>query len=426
VATAVVIGAGIAGVAAAAALQPTFDDILLIERDNLPEDAIGRRGVPQGAQLHNLLGRAQLHLEQLLPGFLEALEKEGRGEASVADETHVFEHGVVMPRRPLGLRIICADRAVIEHVAREIVLRRPNVSVLEGARVDALVVDDRRRLCGVRIRNERGDSDVIDARIVVDASGAASLAEDWVRALGRRPPPISKARSDQWYVSSVVHAAPRDAEGTRFWMAFPSPGCSRGGLISPTGGDRWYVSVNGRGKERPPRTFDEVIAFADNLPDPEFPRALAGVRPVTVPSTYRRVHAVWRRYDLLADPVPGFLPLGDAVATLNPLFGQGISVAAWQAGGLASLAREAGPTDLPTLTIEHHRRTAAAVKAAWELGRLVEGALIDQSVGAVDGARLARDLTRDPELHRTYVSIWHLLEPVAALSGRQGERQGKE
>jgi 2-polyprenyl-6-methoxyphenol hydroxylase-like FAD-dependent oxidoreductase len=365
----VVLGCGIAGIAAAAALRESFGEVLVVERDVLPEDAIARSGVPQGPQLHNLLSRAQIHLERLLPGFCDALREAGAGDACVSVDTHVFELGQRMPERNLGMRLMCAPRPVIETVARKLLLAAGGVSIHDGALVARLELDDSGAAAGVTIKRHR-HTERIAARIVVDATGSRSAAPRWLRSLGRGVPHTDTARVRQWYVSAVFER-PQDRRGSQeFWLVFPTPPKTRGGLVSPVGPDRGYVSLSGRADDEPPRSSEEMRAYAATLEAPWIADLLADASAVTEPHLFRRLNARWRRYDLLADPVAGFLPLGDSIATLNPLLGQGMSVAAWQASALADLVN-AGRSGAE-LTSAYLAEAAEACRAAWTLAGLVE------------------------------------------------------
>ena len=67
---AVVVGAGMAGLLAAAALADIFGEVTIIEKDTLPETPRVRKGVPQGAHVHTLLGYAVEAMDKLLPGLM--------------------------------------------------------------------------------------------------------------------------------------------------------------------------------------------------------------------------------------------------------------------------------------------------------------------------------------------------------------------
>jgi 2-polyprenyl-6-methoxyphenol hydroxylase-like FAD-dependent oxidoreductase len=399
-----------AGIAAAAALRGVYDEVVVLERDTLSPSPVPRRGVPQSEQLHNLLGCAQVHLECLLPGFCDALLAAGGRAARVAEQTHVYELGTRMPERDVGLRLMCAWRPVIETVARELLLTDDGgtgfVTILEGTSAVALQLSSSGAVNGVTAELA-GQVSVLPADLVVDASGASSKAPHWLSVVGADVPGTSVARPGQWYVTTQFEGG--DADDGSFWLTFPTPPASRGGLVSPADRARWCVSLSGRTADPPPSTVEEVRAFASTLEDPAIAMLLEGATAVSEPRLFRKITASWRRYDLLARPLPGFFPIGDAIASLNPLFGQGMSVAAWQASELADVVAEVD--DVAEATARYLARASAAVVAAWSLGELVDAAL-----GGTERRRAVSALVHDdPEFHAMYVRIWHLLEPAAVL-----------
>jgi flavin-dependent dehydrogenase len=62
---AVVVGAGLGGLSAARALSDYFDEVMTLDRDELPDDALPRAAVPQGKHPHGLLGGGLKALESL-------------------------------------------------------------------------------------------------------------------------------------------------------------------------------------------------------------------------------------------------------------------------------------------------------------------------------------------------------------------------
>jgi 2-polyprenyl-6-methoxyphenol hydroxylase-like FAD-dependent oxidoreductase len=410
---AVVVGCGIAGMAAAAALRPYFGEVVLLERDRLRPGPAPRRGVPQSEQLHNLLGCAQVHLERLLPGFLDALLAAGGRAALVAEKTHVYELGTRMPERDVGLRLMCAWRPVIEHVARTLLVGGGDgarVTIRQSTHAVGLRLSSSGTIEGVEVEDAGGRS-LVPAAVVVDASGGSSRAPRWLSAVGAEAPRTTSAHPDQWYLTTLFEGGGNDSA---FWLTFPTPPGTRGGLVSPVGQRRWCVSLSGRSGDLPPTTVDEVRAFARTLEDPAIATLLDGVVGVSEPQLFRKVVATWRRYEQLRFPVPGFLPIGDAIASLNPLFGQGMSVAAWQASELAATLGRlgAGGDGRVELTRQYLDAASAAVGAAWSLGDVVDGSVAATGLRRQAVARLVHE---DPAFHALYVRIWHLLEPATAL-----------
>lgn len=402
-----VLGGGIGGILAAAALHRAGHRPLVLEQDDLSAAAGPRRGTPQDGQLHNLLTRAQLHLEELLPGYRDALLDAGGVEAVVSRQTHVRELGIAMPERDLGLRLWSAPRTVLEQVARG--LLSPDCEISDRTRVTGIDVSDG-RVSTVRVERD-GRTDVLPADRVVDAMGTRSRAAEWTGSA----PPVETEPVRQWYCTAVVQRPPGWHGRADFWLIFPDHPATRGALLSPWGPDHWYVSLSGVTGDPVPRSPEDLVAFSQALPDPQVGNLLGQARVVVPPRVFGKPTAVWRHYERQAAPVTGLLPLGDAVGSLNPLFGQGISVAAWQAAGLAAAARTSASTE--DLTRRHLDQAAEACAAAWALMHVYMPPAGTDLPRLDDGEwqTLAGLVREDASAHRRYVGMWHLLEPTSVL-----------
>ncbi len=421
---AIILGGSIGGLAAAAALHEHCEEVVLIEKDDVdfltPQPTL-RRGVPQSGQLHNIVGRGQQSLEMLFPGILDSLQDAGAKTANVSEDTHVFELGHVMPERNLGLSLLSVKRPVLEYVVRQALEKlatHSNVQVLKNTQATGLIVSADHRVEGVAAKSPRSQSETILGGLIVDATGSSTRALDWLKACRHDIPQLEKRRFDQWYVSTVFKRPKTYEEQSDFWLTFATPPKSRGGLISPVDDDKWYVSVSGRANDPVPRTIEEVKAYAATLEDPTIFELIKPADAISSPHRFTRTWATWRRYDLMPQPLSGFLPIGDAFAALNPLFGQGTSIASWQAAELSALLKNQEGVD--TLTSTYLARAAQACNAAWDLGKVVDNAITrsdtsNDSLSENERKIFTSLLFKDPALHRLYVRVWHLLEPVESL-----------
>jgi hypothetical protein len=245
--------------------------------------------------------------------------------------------------------------------------------------------------------------------------GAMSPAAFWLARLDCRSPAVETQHTRQWYCSLVYERPARWRGKPDYWLVFPALPSSRGGLISPAGDEKWRVSLSGVAPDRAPRSAEEFTAFASRLEIPLIGDLLRDARPLGRPHLFGKPVATWRRYDRLPGPVAGFLPVGDAVASLNPLLGQGISVAAWQS---AHLARVLGSSSsLPEMTVTYLADAAGAASSAWTLMTLFDP---PPGGGAprLDRKRwseVAEAVAADADAHGRYVRMWHLLEPAGVL-----------
>lgn len=409
---ALVLGAGVGGLLGAAALRRHFSQVTLVERDTLPRQPIRRRGVPQGGQLHNLLGAAQRALDELLPGVVDELVAEGAVRGRVSTDTYVHELGLRMPTRDLGLFIVTAPRPLIEHVLRDRIMALGGVEIRERTSVEELILRGRcARSVAVRSGPVRS---LVEADLVVDALGASSPIARQLRGLGCASR-VEQRPVRQWYVSAQFRQQEALGTARQFLLVFPTPPATRGGLVSPVDGGDFYVSLNGGPNDSVPRTAREMRDYAATLEDLAIAELLTHAEPTTEPTAFHQASTTWYHHEELDEPLSGLLPLGDSMAVLNPLFGQGMSVAAQQAVALAGVLGEVSHPAARTRA--YLERAAEMIRRAWELGTLVEGGRGWRRSYTDAGAAqsLGEQLAADPCLHAKYVQIWHLLTPTSAL-----------
>lgn len=412
------VGAGIGGLAAAGALAPVADSIIVIDRDEFVVSR--RRGVPQSDHLHNLLSRAQRELERCLPGFLEILTDTGCGNASVADETHVYELGRRMPRHALGFRLMCARRPTIESAARTALDRHGNVHLRWSSEAVGLRQNLYGRVDGVQVRTSGGTA-IWPCDLVIDATGASGSSGTWVAQLGHKLVPVDASRQERWFVSTVLHRPATHQSDPSFWLTFGSPPSTRGGLLSPMSADHWWLSVSGSRHDPIPRTLAGVRNYAASLDDLLLYEQITHAVAQTTPRHFRRPTLLRRRFELMEDFPAGVLPVGDAIAVLDPLFGQGMSVAAWQATALLDAVLGWDGKDWSTLTNRYLARAAEICDAAMQVGVTVAATLAATAPSpdklSIPSATLGELIACSPSLHQIYVSIWHLLTPAFDLRG---------
>lgn len=136
-------------------------------------------------------------------------------------------------------------------------------------------------------------------------------------------------------------------------------------MIVPIEGGRWMVSLGGSRGGEPPKDPDGFVEYALALPHPVVGQLIVGAEPLTEVFTGRSTSNA-RRYLEKAPAWPdGLVVLGDALATFNPVYGQGMSVAALGARVLArNVHRRWGG---PGLARRIQRELAKPVERAWTL-----------------------------------------------------------
>lgn len=368
---AVVLGAGMAGLLAARVLSDRYRTVTLIERDQLPDSPIQRRGIPQGHHLHALLSRGSQVLEQLFPGLLDELVAAGAQVIDDGDHSRVYTrigpYGVNRRRKftdPSALVTYQATRPLLEYLLRQRVGALAGVRLLDGHDVVAPTAPTPERITGVLVVDRTtGVSTVLEADVVVDAMGRTARTPALLDDLGYGRPPELRAPVRGAYFSQFV-TLPDTELSEKLVLVRPGPGNRIGGLIAYEH-DTWVLTLGAEEGEVPPVGLDGMLALAEQSIPTHVLVALRPARPLSDVAVFRHSGARWRRYDQMSRLPNGLLVIGDALCTLNPTHGQGITVAAQQA--LALRDALAGPEhELPR---RFFRAAADVIGPTWAMNR---------------------------------------------------------
>ncbi|MDQ4032582.1 MAG: FAD-binding protein [Actinomycetota bacterium] len=352
----VVLGASMAGLFAAAAAAGRGNSVMVLERDVLPGDPKPRAGVPQGEQPHVFLFRGLLALEELLPGSRQELLGVGAVPFDTGELPWLAEQGWL----PVGQRafeVLSVTRPLFEHVIRRRVVELAGVQIRAGSKVTSLRCRDQQWEVGL------ADGSTVLTDLVVDASGRSSRLPVWLADAGVRAAPVSQVDSGVGYATRMYAAAPSqfDAVGV---VIQQTPATLVGGIALPVEGGRWLVSAVGCGEHRPPRDAAGFESFLQRLPDPALAELARHAEPISTVAVHRQTGNRRHYYEQVPDWPTGLLVVGDALCAFNPIYGQGITVAACE----ALLLRQALATRLgPGYTRRLLRKFAAVVSLPWAI-----------------------------------------------------------
>jgi 2-polyprenyl-6-methoxyphenol hydroxylase-like FAD-dependent oxidoreductase len=429
---AIVIGGSIAGLLTARVLTNHFAQVTVIERDLLPQTPDFRKGAPHARHAHGLLVRGQQIMESYFPGLADDLLAQGAIAANMGAELSLYIGGVPVKSFTSDLVITACSRPLLECTIGRRLRALPQVRFLEGCDVTGICTDpNRQRVAGVRVqsRQEKGTEEIIHADLIVDASGRNSRLPDWLAELGYPVPDESTVDAQAGYATRIYR---RPANYPGRWQALygipQAPGQSRGCIIAPLEGDRWHVTLTGLNGDHPPTDEEGFLAFARSVPVPELYRALSNAEPLTEPCGYRRGANRLRHYDKLPRYLEGLLAIGDAVYALNPVYGQGMTVAALAAVTLDETlgSQHRHPANDPTgLARRFQRRLAKVIAAPWQMATGQD--LRWPSVGAgykpdpitrlVQGYfdRVLSAMTNNPEIAAAFAKVQNMLASPATL-----------
>ncbi len=422
---AAVLGASMAGLTIAQALGERFDRVTVVERDDLADRAEPRRGVPQSRHVHVLQLRGKDALEALFPGLSEDLIRDGAVASDWGERGRITMSGHRFARQALGRNIVSASRPLLEQHVRRRVRSNPRVDLAHGCDVlRPVTTADRRRVTGaqVRGRDEGGRERTLSADLVIDCTGRGSQAPRWLEELGYASPPVDTVRVDLRYSSRHYRLPPRALGDDTAAIIGPTPAVPRGGVMFRIEGDRWLVTLIGVAGEAPPSHRDDDAAFqryAASLVDPDLREAIEVGEPLDEPVIYRFPGDARVRYERLRRLPDGLLVAGDAVCSFNPVYGQGMTVAALEAVALRDLL-SAGEVPSPRTWFG---QVADIVRAPWDMA---VGA--DLSLPQIDGrrtlatralnayvARLHAAAAHDPVVAERFVRVVNMLDDPARL-----------
>jgi 2-polyprenyl-6-methoxyphenol hydroxylase-like FAD-dependent oxidoreductase len=354
----IVVGGSMAGLLAARALSDQAESVVVLERERLT-DAIAPRGhVPQGRHLHLLLAAGLDRLRDWFPGIEDELVAQGAVRVD-GYGAWVHQGGAYRARGDWGRPVLCMTRPLLEQVIRTRVAALPGVGIEDGVLVERVAVADR-RVTGVVVGGEERAAD-----LVVDCSGRSSRIAHGLATAGLLDPPVTRVAIDIGYASFLMRRKPGDFEGD-FIACVDNPGSFRGGSALPVEGDRWQVTLAGVHGDAPPDDVEGVRAFAASLPSPAVGQLIDRCERLSEVATYRFPSSQRRHYEKVRQLLPGLVTLGDAASSFDPIYGQGMSSAALQAGALGEAARSVGVLS-PDLPRRFHRKAARVIEAPWRI-----------------------------------------------------------
>lgn len=420
---AVVIGASIGGLLAARALADFAENVLMVDRDVPPDDAVPRRGVPQGRHVHGLLAGGVDALRSFFPTILDDLAAEGARVVDTAQDVLWF-NGAWRLRYKCGVVGSLQTRPFLEMHLRRRVAKLANVHQTCGVSVTGIEMDVRRsRVTGVRIHEANGDR-TVPADLVVDCSGRGSQTPAWLETAGLEKPPTETITVNVGYSTQYFHISEKPDWQAVLILGRPPKGTRLGACFFVENGDL-QVTLGGEFRDYPPSDAAGFLEFAQSLENPEIFNTIRNATPVSSIATYRFPAHVWNHYEELRSLPPNLLVLGDALCSFNPIYGQGITVAAQEAQALHSCFAEARALSGVSRRLQrrYFQRASAIVKAAWAMAT---GA--DMTFPQAEGRRTwvqrmvlgyighALALT---SYDKTTVKVWnqvsHMQRPLSAL-----------
>jgi 2-polyprenyl-6-methoxyphenol hydroxylase-like FAD-dependent oxidoreductase len=425
---ALVIGGSMAGLLAARVLSEHFERVTIIERDPLIDDAEPRKGVPQGRHVHGLLASGATILGEYFPDLFATLAQDGAVPLRPSD-LHRYQLGGWVGTVPSPVKTLWQSRPFLEQHVRAVLKDRPNVQVLDACEVTRLRTHDE-RIIGVVLRRRSGEQpeEELATDLVVDASGRGSRAPQWLASLGYGQVEETSVKIDIGYASRIYRCPDQPPTGWKVLFVFGTPpNDKRAGVIFPIEGGYWMVTLAGWLRDYPPDDDAGFLDYACSLAQPDVYEAIKEAEPITPIAVYKYTANRWRHYERMSRLPEGFIIIGDAVCSFNPVYGQGMSVAALEAKTLDSCLREqqsyaenSHQTGFPQ---RFQKAIAKKIKASWMLTtaedlrypeteghRSLSTSLFNWYICRVIGLTESH-----PFVTAAFFQVQHLLKPLVSL-----------
>lgn len=423
---ATVIGASIAGLCAARVLSDFYDRVTVYERDDLPAEPANRTAVPQGRHVHLLMARGANELDAQFPGLLDDMV--AAGVPILENRPDCIHFGAA--GHVLGTASVLRDeftayvpsRPHLEWQIRKRVRAIANVAIVHAGVAEPEFDAAQERVTGVRLDT----GDVVAADLVVDTAGRGTRLPVWLQQWGFDRPPEAGVDVGISYASHQLRI-PEGLVAEKVVVAGAHRKQPLGlGMLCYEDGT-WGLTTFGVAKVEPPHDFAGMCALADDIVPPHLAEAIHQAEPIGDVAFHKYPTSRWRRYHKLERFPLGILPFGDAVASYNPTFGQGMTMTSLQAGHL----RRALASPEPQRAAVFNKAVAKSTYPVWTMNAIGDfimhratgrmpwwyrpvGRLFDQFLGAAE---------TDPVLAEWFLRRFSLLDslwmvPSTTLVGR--------
>lgn len=417
---AVVLGGSMAGLLAARALADFYERVIVVERDELPAGPAPRRGVPQGRHYHTVLTRGGQVLDSLFPGLVDEFVESGASTPNLLLNARFRLGGYQLATVDTESLAIQLTRPLLEGMVRARLAALTNVKIVDGCETVGLHFAGG-RVAGARVvYRASGRPEVLEADLVVDATGRSGRAVTWLAEQGYPAPAEDRIKVGIAYVTLMLRLDPDIRPAEEMILIGPVPGRPNAFVFAAQEDDRWILTVVGMAGEHPPTDEEGLLEFVRRSAPPDVFEAIRAAESLAEPRVHKFPASLWRRYERLGRFPEGLLVVGDAICSFNPIYGQGMTVAALEAEALQKCLA-AGDHGLAQ---RFFRAAAKIVDPAWKFN-----ARGDLALPEIEGtrplrtrltnryvARLQRIAEHDPAVANAFIRVIGLLEPPSALT----------
>ena len=420
---AIVLGGSLTGLLTAKVLSKYFTQVTIIEKDPIHRQPEARKGQPQTRHLHGLLPSGLKVMSKYFTGLADEITSYGAKVFDFAASMNWYCYGGFRKSFPIDIKSVFISRPLLEHIIRERVLALFNVRLVDNTIAKHLTTDDKQKITGV-VTEEKlsGRTQSFSADLIVDCTGRGSRTPQWLKELGYAEIKVSEVKVNVGYTTRMYKRDPGDPRGEN-WIAYSpqAPAETRFGAAFPIEGDRWMVTVGGWHGDHAPTENPGYLEFVKSLPNPHLYDIVTKNEPASEFVQYKFPFSIRRHYEKLRRFPEGFLVLGDAISSFNPIYAQGMSSASLQVEVLDKmLAENVAEKELAKVFF---KRSKKIIDTIWGLAtgedfrypltvgsRPIGIKLINRYV-----AKIHRATTKDQVVCGAFLKVIGLLKPPASL-----------
>lgn len=415
-----VLGGSMAGLLAARALADFYERVIVVERDELPAGPVHRKGVPQSRHYHTVLLRAGQVLDSLFPGLVDEFVEAGASMPNLLLEARFRLGGYQLATVDTGSLAIQLSRPLLESMVRARVAALTNVKIVDNCETTGPHFTDGRVTGANVVYRAGGRPDLLEADLVVDATGRSGRAVAWLTEQGYPAPVEDRIKVGIAYVTQLLRLDPNLRPAQDMILVGPVPGRPNGFVYAAQEGGRWILTVVGMAGDHPPADPEALLEFVARSAPPDVLDTIKAAEPIGDPKVHKFPASLRRRYEHLRRFPEGLIVTGDAICSFNPIYGQGMTVACLEAEALHRCLAT-GDTDLA------HRFFAEAATIVDPVWQFNAGG--DLALPEIEGdrplrtrltnryvARLQRIAQHDPVVANAFIRVIGLLEPPTALT----------
>ncbi len=359
---AVVVGGGIAGLLTARVLANHFKQVTVFEKDEAPAAPGYRKGTPQDRQLHVMNMRGEMVISKYFPGFYDEITEDIVHFDT--EEVAFFQHGTwkIPCKSKVDSHFI--SRSFIEYHVRRRLEAFENIYFFQEYQVEQWLFDRvNNTVNGIRVKNKEGVIDEIHADLFVDASGRSSRVQHFLEQSGYEQVEVEKIEINVAYIGQTF-SRPQHEDFKSIFIFPEAPKETRLGIVLPIEGDRVHASMAGYIGDHPTISSEGLLEFAKSLPRPDIYEAIRHLTPVSPVSTFRFPANLRKYYERMRNRPANLIVIGDAICNFNPVYGQGMCVAAMESEIL-----DQSLTSQPTISSASHdyfKKIKPVITTAWQ------------------------------------------------------------